>query len=373
MKRIVITGATGLLGWHSHARLHAANCAARFKGEAAPYEIVALNRAAFNDPECLRAAVSGADAILHFAGINRGSEDEVETGNQAIAERLTRACRKTRSAPHIVYANSTHARNDTPYGRGKRRAGELLSNAVPAFTDVMLPHIFGEGARPFYNNVTATLIHQILADEVPSVDPDGKVQLLHAGAAVQMAINAVENATMGEIVPESRPMAVSTLLARLKDLHDLYVANIFPDLSDPFDCSLFNCYRAATYPDGWPRPLRLNKDERGTLFESVKGGGGGQTFMSTTKPGVTRGDHFHLAKVERFLVIKGEAVIRIRKVLTNDVWEYRVSGEIPAPVDMPVLHTHSIENVGSDDLLTLFWTNDLFNPKAPDTYADKVI
>ena len=119
--------------------------------------------------------------------------------------------------------------------------------------------------------------------------------------------------------------------------------------------------------------MKLNTDARGTLFEAVKGGGGGQTFLSTTNPGVTRGDHFHLAKVERFLVVQGEAVIRIRKVLEDTISEYRVSGDAPAPVDMPTLHTHSIENVGEGELLTLFWTHDLFDPANPDTFADKVL
>ena len=102
-------------------------------------------------------------------------------------------------------------------------------------------------------------------------------------------------------------------------------------------------------------------------------GGGGQTFLSWTEPGVTRGDHFHLGKVERFLVVEGEAMIRIRRVLGEEVWEYKVSGDVPAPVDMPVLHTHSIENSGDGRLLTLFWTQEIFDPAAPDTYADPVL
>jgi UDP-2-acetamido-2,6-beta-L-arabino-hexul-4-ose reductase len=168
-------------------------------------------------------------------------------------------------------------------------------------------------------------------------------------------------------------MGVPELYGKLRGFHDGYLANVFPDLSDTFDLQLFNTYRAATYPEGWPRPLRLNADARGVLYEAVKGGGGGQTFLSTTKPGVTRGNHFHLNKVERFLVVKGEAVIRIRRVLCSDVWEFRVSGDSPAPVDMPTLHTHSIENVGNAELLTLFWTHDLFVAANPDTYADEVL
>lgn len=373
MMRIVVTGASGLIGWHAQTRLHAANCAAGFKGVPLPYDILALDHAGFNDDATLNAAVTGADAVLHFAGVNRAPDVVLEAVNPALARRLVAACQAVRTEPHIVYANSTHAAGDTPYGRGKRIANEVFTAFTPRYSNLILPHIFGEGGRPNYNNVTATLIGQILADETPTVNPEGRVQLLHAGAAAQASIDAMMNGTNGDLTPEPHPMSVSGLLDRLQGFHALYTANIYPDLSDAFDLALFNAYRAATYPDGWPRSLKLNTDTRGTLFEAVKGGGGGQTFLSTTEPGVTRGDHFHLNKVERFLVVQGEAVIRIRKVLSDEVYEYTVSGDAPAPVDMPTLHTHSIENVGNTPLLTLFWTHDLFDPANPDTFADKVL
>ncbi|MBM1689171.1 NAD-dependent epimerase/dehydratase family protein [Sulfitobacter geojensis] len=373
MKRIVVTGASGLIGWHAHARLHAANCAAQFKGFPEPYDIVALDHASFQDDAMLRVALTGADAVLHFAGVNRAPDDEVETGNPAIARRLAAACGHANISPHIVYANSTHAASDTTYGRSKRIAGEVLDATVSRYSDLVLAHVFGEGARPFYNNVTATLIARLLVGEVPELNSEGQVQLLHAGAAAQAAIDAIEAGQTGLIQPAFRRMSVLELFAKLQGFHELAQKNIYPDLSDPFDVALFNSYRAATYPDDWPRLLRLNTDARGTLFEAVKGGGGGQCFLSTTEPGVTRGDHFHLDKVERFLVVQGEAVIRIRKVISDVVWEYPVNGAVPAPVDMPTLHTHSIENVGEGPLLTLFWTHDLFDPQNPDTYADKVL
>ena len=371
--KILVTGANGLIGWHAQARLHAANCAARFRGVPKPFEIVALGHTEFDDDATLWRALEGAVGVLHFAGVNRASEEVVEAANPAIAQRLAEASRIIGAKPHVVYANSTHAVSDTPYGRSKRLAGEILGSAFEAYTDLTLPHIFGEGGHPFYNNVTATLIAQILAGETPQVNPNGRVELLHAGDAAQRAIDAVEAGQAGVLAPEGRPISVPELFEKLRGFHADYGRNIFPDLSDEFDRRLFNSYRTATYPDGWPRPLTLNTDARGALFEAVKGGGGGQTFLSTTKPGITRGDHFHLHKVERFLVLQGEAVIRVRRVLSEDVWEYRVSGNAPAPVDMPPLHTHSIENVGSTDMITLFWTSDLFDSRNPDTFADRVL
>ena len=371
--RIVVTGAAGLLGSHAAIRLHALNCAARFRGEPEPVELIRLDRAGFGDAERLAAAVAGADAVLHFAGVNRAPGEVLEAANPEIAEALAQACRTAGAAPHIVYANSTHAGNETPYGRSKARAGAILAGIGGRFTDLVLPHVFGEGARPHYNNVTATLIDRLLAGETPEVNPEGRVELLHAGAAVGAAIGAVRAGRTGELRPRGRAMSVPGLLALLRRFHDLDAADVYPDLSDPFDAALYNTYRAATWPGRWPRPLKVNGDARGRLFEVAKAGGGGQTFVSTTGPGVTRGDHFHLAKVERFLVLAGEAVIRVRRALGDEVWQWRATGDEPAAVDMPTLHTHSIENVGAGPLTTLFWANEIFDPARPDTYADPVL
>lgn len=371
--KIVVTGASGLLGWHAAVRLHARNCAARYRGERPPVDLIRLDRARFANPDHLANAVAGADAVLHFAGVNRAAPAELEAINPAIAETLATACRATTTAAHIVYANTIHATADNAYGRSKARAGEILTSVGGPYTDLVLPHIFGEGARPRYNNVTATLIEALHDATTPDINPGGTVRLLHAGTAAEAAISAVLDGRTGRIEPEPHPVTVPALWEKLRGFHESYLAGIYPDLSDPFDLALFNSYRAASYPGGWPRPLKLNTDQRGMLFEAAKSRGSGQTFLSWTGQGVTRGDHFHIGKVERFLVVEGEAVIRIRRALGPEVWEYRVSGEAPASVDMPTLHTHSIENVGQRPLLTMFWTHEIFDPAAPDTYADPVL
>lgn len=373
MKHVVVTGADGLLGWHTLVRLHAANCMANFRGDPTPYKIIPVNHSTFDDEILLKSAVKGAESILHFAAVNRSSSKDIELENRNISYRLIEACQAVNVNPHIVYANSIHAFTDTIYGISKRIAGEILESFSTRYTNLILPHIFGEGARPFYNNVTATLIHQIIKNEVASINPNGKVELLHAGRAAFEAINSINLEITGQVQPEAKSFTVPDLFAKLKCFHESYQANIYPSLSCPIDLELFNSYRFATFPDHWPRDLKMHLDLRGMLFEAVKGGGGGQTFISTTKPGITRGNHFHLSKVERFLVVQGEAIIRIRKVMSSKVWEFRVSGDKPTAIDMPTLHTHSIENVGAVDLITLFWTHDLFDPTNTDTYSDEVL
>lgn len=371
--RIAITGAKGLLGWHTAAHLHAINCGATFSGQPAPHELVEISRTTFENTSALAESLRGVEAVIHFAGVNRGTDEEVEQANPAIARALIQGCIDASVQPAIVYANSTHASTDTPYGRSKRIAGELLTEFAGKFTNLVLPHIFGEGALPYYNNVTATLIDKIHQGETPEINPEGKVSLLHAGEAADIALQAAFNKMHGTINPPSREITVLALYEKLQGFHELYEQNVFPDVTVPLDLQLFNSYRSAGFPAKYPKALKLNKDSRGVLFESSKGGCWSQTFMSTTVPGITRGDHFHIDKVERFLVVRGEAIIRLRKVLGDEVIEFKVSGDEPVAIDMIPLYTHSIENVGKEDLYTLFWTHEMFNPDAPDTYADTVL
>ena len=241
------------------------------------------------------------------------------------------------------------------------------------FSDVLLPHVFGERAKPYYNNVTATLIDKLWLGEDPDINAGGKVQLVHAGeVAMQMIGIANSGESVSRTLP-SREISVTELYTSLCGMHGSYVSNIIPVFEDEFEKNLFNCLRSGMLDHQLPIALKMNSDDRGSLFETAKGGRQSQTFLSTTFPGVTRGDHFHLNKIERFVVVSGEAVIRMRKVLGKEVLEYRVSGEKPTAIDMPPLYTHSIENVGSETLVTQFWVDEIFDPENPDTYADRVL
>ena len=374
--KVAITGAAGLIGWHAAARLHAENCGAKFRGKQPPYSVVRLDRAGFNDDTTLANALKGANAVLHFAGINRASEDEQKHGNIALAQRLAEAMDAHAPGAAVAYTNSTHAASNNAYGLGKRGAAEVLAaraerNAAP-FVNLILPHIFGEGGRPFYNNVTGTLCHQIVAGEEPTLNLDGRVELVHAGAAAQKAIDLCLACQSIHDRMEGIEISIPSLYEKLLGFHESYMNFVFPDVSDPFDTALFNTYRQHLYPGNFPRSVNVNTDTRGRLIECAKGGGGGQSFISWTEPGVTRGDHFHLDKVERFLVVEGEARIEMRKVLTDKTHSFEVRGAEPSYVDIPTLWTHNITNTGTTVLVTVFWTHDIFDPTAPDTFADKV-
>jgi len=369
--KLGVTGAGGLLGFHARCCLHALKEA---------HEVRLASRTTFASPDEMDLFVDGLEGILHFAGMNRGDEQEVEVTNIAIMRELVAALRRTNTRPAIAYANSTHWNRETGYARGKRAgANILLQWGVECGARVgnfILPHVFGEGGKPFYNSVVSTFCQQLAHLEKPRVDVDGELELLHAQDVAQCLIAWLcdGNAQCGQQRLAGTPIQVSVLLERLNTLLVRYVEQgAVPNLDSHIDLRLFNTLRSYLYPALYPRPLKLQKDARGELFEVVKADQGGQTFLSTTVPSATRGNHWHLRKIERFFVVSGCGTIRIRKLFSDEVQSFKVSGDVPAYIDIPTLHTHSITNTGDTLLQTLFWSNEIFDPIHPDTYPEVVL
>jgi UDP-2-acetamido-2,6-beta-L-arabino-hexul-4-ose reductase len=361
--KIVITGGNGFLGWHLRARLRARTC----------HDVVALGRREFSR---LAAEVRGADAVVHLAGVNRGSDSEVEKGNVELAHAVSRAVSTSSGTPRLVFANSIQCGNETPYGRGKAEARDILATAAKSvgspFVDVVLPNLFGEHGRPQYNSFVATFAHAATHGQVPAVQ-DRPVHLLHAQRAAEELINGVERDGDATLEPAGEPTSVGAVWRTLHEAHHLYQSGDIPPLTTQLDVDLFNTLRAAMFPHAYPIRLTVNRDQRGGLVECVRSHGGqGQSFVSTSVPGVTRGEHFHLGKVERFLVLRGRARISLRRLFDEEVVSFDVSGDEPVVVDMPTMWVHNITNTGAGELVTFFWTHALFDPNYPDTYPEQV-
>ena len=360
--KILVTGASGFLGWHTCARLHALT----------EHETVPVTRSNWSE---LATLVDGADAIIHIAGVNRGEPEYVEAENVRLADDLGRVIEAAGAPLRLVFANSIQAGNETPYGTGKARAATRLQAALASvgggFVDVLLPNLFGEHGRPAYNSFVATFVDAVARGEAASVQ-DREVALLHVQDAAQSLIDGLTNDD-GQLTPAGTATSVTGVLDALQEFHALYATGDIPPLDSKLRVDLFNTYRAALFPDRYPIALTVHADDRGRLVETVRSHGGqGQTFVSTTRPGITRGEHFHLGKVERFVVLSGTARISLRRVLTDEVVSFDVSGESPAVVDMPTMWVHNITNTGDTDLTTLFWTHSLFDPDNPDTYWEPV-
>jgi len=365
---IAITGAGGFFGWHLLCRLHALSPGA---------DVRAVDRTDFDDDVTLGSALDGVEAVVHLAGANRGSDDDVYDTNVGLAHRLVAALDDAGGRPRVVYANTVQSGRETPYGRSKSEAGEILARwgrfSGGLVSDLRFPNLFGECGRPNYNSAVATFCYDLARGQSSDVNPDGHIELFHVQDACAAVLDAIASpSSRGQrIVGES--LSIPNVYGRLRRLGEAYLSTQLPVLSDRLDLRLFNALRTAMFPDSYPMPLEVHRDWRGSFFELVRGHGETQTSFSTTGPGVTRGDHFHLDKIERFVAVSGSGLIRVRRLFSDRVVEYQVSGDSPVAVDMPPLHAHSITNVGDDDLLTVFWANDHFDPAAPDTYPEPVV
>lgn len=329
------------------------------------------------DPSRLRAALSGTEAVIHTAGVNRAPQDNAFAENVSLAQQLTSALDRLDARPAVVFSNSIHAGNSSAFGQSKQAATELLSGwgrkvGAPV-ADVRLPNLFGEHGRPRYNSVVATFCSLLANGGQPRIIEDRTIPLLHVQDAVDLMLDLADKRATGEFQPGGSPTVVSALLEKLTEFRDLYVAGQIPDIGSRVDRALFNTYRSYCFPDHYPIYPFVRSDRRGDLFEAFQSRGGRSlVFTSTSHPGVTRGDHFHLRKVERFLVMRGTGTISLRRLFGEDVVRFNVSGDTPAIVDMPTMWAHSITNTGSTELLTMFWADELLDPEQPDTYPEPV-
>jgi len=244
------------------------------------------------------------------------------------------------------------------------------------FTGMIIPNVFGPFGNPYYNSVIATFSHQLTHNEQPRIELDAQLRLIYIDDLVKTILYIIHNRVCEH---EFKVMAtdearVSEILSLLQSFKAQYFENgILPDLTDPFERNLFNtfvCY--IDHKQYFPSRLKLNTDERGNFVETVKLNSGGQISFSTTRPGITRGNHFHTRKAERFAVIKGEARIELRRIGTKEIISFKLDGSKPSYVDMPVWHTHNITNTGDEDLYTIFWISELYDPADPDTFFEQV-
>ena len=364
--RLGITGSSGFIGWHLRCHLL----------QRPEIECVFANEDEFSSGDALKDFVSQCDAIIHLAGMNRGKEQKVYETNVTLAEKLVKACEEKRVGPHIIFTNSIQYKLNNAYGRSKREAWSIIkkwSQKIGAkCTNVILPNVFGEHCRPFYNSVVATFCYQLANGYEPKIIEDRVIPLIHVGKVAEIFIKILQEGLEGDVRPEGKEIKVSKLLDLLSNLDSTYKQGIIPEVSDSFIRQLFNTYRSYLFPSFYPVRPRVNIDERGELFETVVSKSGGQCFVSTTKPGITRGNHYHVNKFERFFIVKGEALLRLRRLLSDDIEEFYIDGRDPGYVDIPTLHTHNITNIGEGELITLFWADEIYDPENPDTYAEFV-
>ena len=372
MIRIGITGQAGFVGTHLFNTLGLSPD----KFIRIPFE-----DSYFAEQSKLEEFVGSCDAIVHLAAMNRhGDPQVIYDTNLRLVRELIGALEATGSTPQVLFSSSTQEERDNPYGRSKREGREMLVNWAArnnaTFTGLVIPNVYGPFGHPYYNSVVSTFCHQLTHGETPFIDVDGQLKLIYVGELTRIFRHHIDEKTSNPalFVPHTVEKHVSEILSILQTFRTSYlVLHTFPSLPDNFHLNLFNTFRCfMDIPNYYPVKLKMNTDNRGTFVETIKAEMGGQVSFSTTKPGITRGNHFHTRKIERFAVISGQARIQLRRIGTSEILNFDLSGDEPSFVDMPIWYTHNITNTGTNELLTIFWINEFFDPADPDTFFELV-
>ena len=372
MLRVGITGQQGFVGTHLFNTLGL---------NQEEFERISFHKNFFNDNSILDLFVSKCDVIVHLAAMNRDSNPQViYDTNINLVHQLIHSLERTKSKAHVILSSSSQEEKDNLYGKSKKEGRELLSNwAINSggiFTGLVIPNVFGPFGRPFYNSVVATFSHQLANNEIPKIQVDGSLKLIYVGELVSAIITKIREKRQEPfaLLNHTAEAKVSEILSLLESYKLKYQDNgEIPVIKNTFELNLFNTFRCyMNIEEHFPVKYTQHTDDRGSFVEIIRLGIGGQVSFSTTLSGITRGNHFHTRKIERFSVIKGKALIQLRKIGTQEVLDFYLDGNNPAYVDMPIWYTHNIKNVGDEVLYTNFWINETYNPNDADTYFENV-
>ena len=364
---VLVTGARGFIGRNliAHLQTHQGCVVTAFDVD--------------NSPQDLRAGLETADIVYHLAGVNRPQvADEFEIGNAGLTRNICEILRELGRTPVIVMSSSIQAALENPYGVSKRHAEDALREfAVQSGAQVCiyrLKNVFGKWCRPNYNSAVATFCHNIANDLAIQIsDPNREVELVYVDDVVRAFLAALEGGPLpdgrGSVseIPSVR-LTLGDLAGRIQSFHDMRSNLLTPDFAVRFNQQLYATYLSYVPDEARRQQLNVKLDQRGALAEFIKSRNLGQIFISRTRPGITRGNHYHHTKTEKFFVVEGEGIVRMRHIERPEVVEYRVRGEAFQVVDIPPGYTHSIENIGAGDMVTLFWASEIFDPDRPDTY-----
>jgi UDP-2-acetamido-2,6-beta-L-arabino-hexul-4-ose reductase len=369
--KVLVTGSDGFIGKNLLEALNHLDNLEIYK-----YDI--------NDSEAaLEKYLQVADVIYHLAGVNRPEiEKEFEDGNVNFTRSIVNSLQKHNKTPIIVMTSSIQAELGNPYGTSKKKAEDILidysKSSGTRLCIYRLPNVFGKWSRPNYNSVVATFCYNISHGlDITISDPDKVLELVYIDDVVKCFVGLLkcdkfENGQYFYNINRTYKITLEELARKIHQFKGIKEISIIPDYSDLLTKYLYATYLSFLDKNDFSYVVERKTDNRGWLSELIKSNQSGQIFVSSSHPGIIRGNHYHNTKTEKFIVIKGTAIIRFRHIMSKEIIEYKVSGDKIEIVDIPPGYTHSIENIGDDELIVLFWADELFDPENPDTYRCEV-
>ena len=381
--KILVTGAKGFVGRNLVSQLHSIQ-----DGKARNYGISGENLTVYeydmdSDPSELEIYCKQADFVFNLAGVNRPKdESEFMKGNFGFASTLLDTLKKYNNACPVMISSSIQAAQDNPYGESKRAGDQLMFDYSKETGAKVLvyrfPNVFGKWCRPNYNSAVATFCNNIAHDLPIRVnDPSVVMSLVYIDDVVDELISALKGQEhrKGEYCEVSvvHTITLGGIVELIKSFRQMPDTLAVPDLGDAFIKKLYSTYLSYLPKEKFCYPLKMNVDERGSFTEIIRTADRGQFSVNISKPGITKGQHWHHTKNEKFVVVSGHGLIQLRKMGTEEVINFEVSGEKMEVVEMIPGYTHNIINLSdTEDLVTFMWCNECFDPERPDTYFEKV-
>ena len=365
---ILVTGAKGFIGKNIVIRLK------EQKYNVLEYDVD-------NAEDDLNSYISDCNSIIHLAGVNRPKDQtEFISGNTDFTKKLIDKVKKENRVLPVVMSSSIQAGLDNPYGKSKKKAeDELLSYIETGGLGSIfrLHNVYGKWSCPNYNTVVATFCNNIALGLDIKIDaPEKVIELVYIDDVIDAFLRFIDNPIAGlndyQYIEKTNKISLGELANKLFSYKECLQTGVVPNLKDQFNKNLFSMFLSYNSKESIIQKPKLNTDDRGWLFEFIKSEETGQIFISTTKPGITRGNHYHHTKIEKFCVIKGSGKISLRNIISNKLIEYTVDGSSPDVVHIPPGYTHNITNTGEDEMIAIFWANEIFNNNKPDTFFKEV-
>lgn len=379
--KILITGANGFVGKNITAQLNniierkASNYSINNNMELYLYDID-------TDPKLLNVYTKDCDFVLHLAGVNRPENtSEFMEGNFGFTSTLLESLKANNNKAQVLITSSIQATLDNDYGKSKKAGEDLIFNygkeqGVKVLV-YRLPNVFGKWCKPNYNSAVATFCNNIATGKDITVnDPSVNMSLIYIDDVVDEFIDALQGKEHQEdgfcFIPTVHKVKLGEIVELLYSFKNMKTDLSIPKLDKPFVKALYSTYLSYLPKDEFSYPLKMNVDQRGSFTEIIRTADRGQFSVNISKPHIKKGEHWHNTKNEKFVVVSGQGLIQFRKIGTDEVINYEVSGDKIEVVDIPTGYTHNIINTGDTDMVTFMWCNECFDPNKPDTYFEEV-
>lgn len=380
---ILVTGAKGFVGRNLISQLRNIQYGKANNYAISGQEIKVFEYDIDSDPAELDVYCKNADFVFNLAGVNRPKDPtEFMKGNFGFASLLLDTLKRYENRCPVMISSSIQAELDNPYGESKRAGENLLFNYSKETGAKVLvyrfPNLFGKWCRPNYNSAVATFCHNIAHDLPIQVnDPNVLMRLVYIDDVVDELIAALSGKEHKEgdfcYVPTIHTITLGEIVELIESFKGMPDNLEVPKLDDPFTKKLYSTYLSYLPKEKFSYPLKMNVDNRGSFTEIIRTADRGQFSVNISKPGIKKGEHWHHTKNEKFVVVKGHGLILLRKIGTDEIISFEVSGDRIEVVEMIPGYTHNIINLSeTEDLVTFIWCNECFDPNRPDTYFEKV-